>query len=192
VYYLLYFFVIITTLWNEVLNDPPIYYHFQSRWIKIDSVESLISIDSYIFGIKYTSRKIEISEGFENKLSNGLLRLSQLKGDKYEYLDSDLPVIEVNVNFDLLLNIENNYPEYKLNTNIKNIKSDFSESLNVSIRYFDKEESIFDKHLVAPHYPNYFCRRDGFEKFDDFIFSCTLEKGLFLSGYETILRKFYK
>jgi hypothetical protein len=192
VYYLLYFFVIITTLWNEVFNDPPIYYHFQSRWIKIDSVESLISIDSYIFGIKYTSRKIEISEGFENKLSNGLLRLSQLKGDKYEYLDSDLPVIEENVNFNLLLNIENNYPEYKLNTNVKNIKPDFSESLNVSIRYFDKEESIFDKHLVAPHYSNYFCRRDGFGKFDDFIFSCTLEKGLFLSGYETILRKFYK
>jgi hypothetical protein len=192
VYYLLYFFVIITTLWNEVLNDPPIYYHFQSRLIKIDAVESLISIDSYIFGIKYTSRKIKISEGFENKLSNGLLRLSQLKGDKYEYLDSDLPVIEENVNFDLLLNIENNYPDYKLNTDVKNIKPDFSESLNVSIRYFDKEESIFDKHLVAPHYPNYFCRRDAFGKFDDFIFSCTLEKGLFLSGYETILRKFYK
>jgi hypothetical protein len=192
VYYILYFVVIITTLWNDVLNDPPTYYHFQSRLIKIDSVESLISIDSYIFGIKYASLKIEISEGFENKLSNGLLRLSQIKSDKYKYLDSDLSIIEKNVNFDLLLNIENHYPEHKLNADVKNFKPVFSESLNVSIRYFDKEESIFDKHLVAPHYPDYFCRRDDFWKFDYFIFSCTLEKGLFLSGYETILRKFYK
>ncbi len=172
-YYLLYLIIIITTVFNDIVNDPPIYYYFQTRLIEISNDK--LSIDGYIFGVKYSSQEVEISLEHQERIKKYFEFLSKGKNLNSRRLNESIFVSNEVNKIDLLI---------ELNHEGENTVDESTESLNVYItmRLVEKTEALFDVKLVDPHVPYYYCRRQITLKPSDFRFGCKMKKTLLISG----------
>lgn len=172
-YYLLYLIIIITTVFNDIVNDPPIYYYFQTRLIEISNDK--LSIDGYIFGVKYSSQEVEISLEHQERIRKYVEFLTKGKNLNSKNFDESTFVSDEINKIDLL--IELNHADI-------NTVDESTENVNVYItmRLAEKTETLFDVKLVEPHVPYYYCRRQVVLKPSEFRFGCIMKKTLLISG----------